>query len=85
MCDKQLLLKAFFPLVFEFFHILIGNKHFDRVLLRACLFSTTSSGSVQHLVVFNYFLQQQLNSCSRDLPQSFLCMEKDLQMSPKIP
>lgn len=85
MCDKQLLLKAFFPLVFEFFHILIVNKHFDRVLLRACLFSTTSSGSVQHLVVFNYFLQQQLNSCSRDLPQSFLCMEKDLQMSPKTP
>lgn len=85
MCDKQLLLKAFFPLVFEFFHILTVNKHFDKVLLRASLFCITSSGSVQHLVVFNYFLQQQLISCSRDLPHYFLSMEKDLQMSPKIP
>lgn len=44
MCDKQLPFKAFFPLVFEFFHILNVDKHFDRVLLRACLFCTTSLG-----------------------------------------
>lgn len=85
MCDKQLLFKAFFPLVFEFFHILTVDKHFDRVLLRACLFCTTSSGSVQHLVVFNYFLHQQFNFLQQGASSFFIEHGKHLQMSLEIP
>lgn len=85
MCDKQLLFKAFFPLVFEFFHNLTEDKHFDRVLFRACLFCTTSSGSVQHLVVFDYFLHQQSNFLQHSPSSFFLEHGKDLQMSLKIP
>jgi len=57
MCDKQLLIKAFSPLVSEFFHGLTVDEHFDW----ACLVCATAAGSVQHLVVFDYFLHQQFN------------------------
>lgn len=85
MCDKQLLLKAFFPLIFQFFHNLTVDKHLDRVLFRACLVHIPSSGSAQHLVVFNYHLHQQLNLLQQSLSSFFLEHGEALQMSLKIP
>lgn len=85
MCDKQLLLTAFFPLVFQSFHNLTGDKHFDRVLFRACLVYIPSSGSAQYLVVFDYLLHQQLNFLQQSLSSFFLEHGRALQMSLKIP
>lgn len=85
MCDKQLLLKALFPLVFQFFHNLTGDEHSDRVLFRTYLVYIPSSGSALHLVVFDYLLHQQVNFLQQSLSSFYLEHGRALQMSLKIP
>lgn len=87
MCDKQLLLTAFFPLVFQFFHNLTGDEHFDTVLFRACLVYIPSSGSAKHLVVVDYLLHLQVNFLQQSLSLFFLehLEGRALQKSLKIP